>query len=162
VSKLADIVKSRFSNIEKSASALTSLLAKQRKAEEDPPESQYALSSDFSLAIGGERESRFPSLPPPKPEEEERRRESEREAAQKRAWEMTRIARKYEPLEIAISTHMQGLASFKSDIESMIKEEGRRSFWKGIWVNAFFFVLGSAVSAVSLSVTQVFTIFGLK
>jgi hypothetical protein len=161
VSKLADIVDSRFSNIEKSASALTGLLAKQRKGEEHAPAPSFALSG-FSDAIESEKESRFPSLPPPRPEEEERRRESEREAAQKRAFEMTRIARKYEPLEIAIFTHMQSLASFKSDIESMIKEEGRRSFWKGIWVNTFFFALGSAVSAVSLSGTQVFAIFGIK
>jgi hypothetical protein len=161
VSKLADIVDSGFSNIEKSASALTGLLAKQREGEERAPGPSLALSG-FSDAIGSEKETRFPSLPPLKPEEAERRREREREAAQKRAFEMTRIARKYEPLEIAISTHMQGLASFKSDIESMIKEEGTRSFWKGIWVNTFFLALGSAVSAISLSATQVFAIFGIK
>jgi hypothetical protein len=39
---------------------------------------------------------------------------------------------------------------------------GRRSFWGGVRTNTFFFVLGLAVSAVSLSSTQVFALFGLK
>jgi hypothetical protein len=54
------------------------------------------------------------------------------------------------------------LRLLKADIELMIKREGRRSFWAGVWTNAVFFVIGLVTSAVSLSSTQVFALFGLK
>jgi hypothetical protein len=54
------------------------------------------------------------------------------------------------------------LRLLKADIEMMIKREGRRSFWSGVWTNSFFFVIGLAVSAASFSSTQVFALFGLR
>jgi hypothetical protein len=136
-------VASKLSGLEDTASALSKFLERLRDLEENPPQ---------PLA------SRRPYTPEELEERARRKPEEDRE----RALELKRIASKYQPLEELITEHIQSLASLKTDIESMVKDEGRRSFWKGVWVNGFFFVLGSAVSAVSLSPTQVFAFFGLR
>jgi hypothetical protein len=61
-----------------------------------------------------------------------------------------RINAKYQPLESAINDHIQGLAAFESDIKGMIHAESRPQFGSRFFMNAFYFVLGSAVSAFSL------------
>jgi len=66
------------------------------------------------------------------------------------------------PLQATITAHIESLASLRKDIEAMIQTEGKRSFWSGVWVNAAFFVLGIATSAVSLSTEKIFTLLGLK
>ena len=114
-------------------------LVQEKRERETHPQVMYALR-------GGHR---------PSPEDEAR-------AGQARKQREDRISREYAPLESAISEHIQCLGLLKADIETMIKNEGRRSFWSGFWVNAFFFVFGLGVSAVSLSWAQVYDFLGVK
>jgi hypothetical protein len=55
-----------------------------------------------------------------------------------------------------ITEHIQSLATLRGDIETMLRKEGRRSFWNGVWTNAVFFVLGLVCAAVPLSSGDVF------
>jgi hypothetical protein len=65
-------------------------------------------------------------------------------------------------LERAIASHIQGLASFKSEIEGLIQKENKRAFWNGFWLNALFFVLGLGASAVPVSAERVWGLIGLR
>jgi hypothetical protein len=67
----------------------------------------------------------------------------------------------YAPLQIAMTEHLSQLALLTSDIASVVKGgEEHRSFWIGFSTNALFFLTGLAVSAVCLSVSQVFAFLG--
>jgi hypothetical protein len=59
-----------------------------------------------------------------------------------------------------IKAHIQGLATLRENIELMIKNEGRRDLWSGFWVNALFFIIGLAVSAVYFSKAQLLALVG--
>ena len=63
--------------------------------------------------------------------------------------EMEEFKKKYAPIEEAVLNHISLLSSLKSDIESIIKKESKTSFWSGLWVNVFFFVLGLIVSNIT-------------
>ncbi len=92
--------------------------------------------------------------------EVEEREARERDAREREAREHA-LSAKYQPLETAITTHIQGLASFKSDIEGLIQKQNKGAFWNGFWMNALFFVLGLAASAIPISASEVWTLIGV-
>jgi hypothetical protein len=67
----------------------------------------------------------------------------------------------YVPSDPLIAVHVRGLTSLKKDIALMVRTEGRRSFWSGFWLNVFFFVIGLAVSVVSLWKSQLLALVGV-
>jgi len=54
------------------------------------------------------------------------------------------------------------LRQLRDDIRLLIGNEGRKSFWTGLVVNALFFVAGILASAVPLSLAEVMTLLRLK
>jgi hypothetical protein len=132
-------IEERIGSLETTARELHALVDEKRQEEAKPAERAF-------FALSG-REPLKEHL------EEGERRQQQRE---------TLAAQQYAPLETAITSHIESLGLLKADIATMIKAEGRRAFWSGFWTNALFFVMGLAVSAVSLSATQVFAFLGLR
>ncbi len=136
-------IANRIKDVWKSANSLEKLLERQRRAE---------LAADIKYSLGGQISIPGAHQPPLFDKlEADRGEEAETEAG--------RINAKYDPLEQAIAAHVQGLASFKSEIEDMLQKENNRAFWNGFWMNALFFVLGLASSAIPLPVNQLFEWF---
>lgn len=178
-----DSVSERLKGLESSASELQRLLELQRKKEE-PPQPLYALSGDHEVSLSSpdnaeEQKKRDKELVAAlndqlsaldsRSEEHKKRDEEEVERIRRDAvfdeveeieLDPRKVAQKYQPLETAIATHIQSLGLLKSDIELMIKNEGKRAFWSGIFVNAFFFVVGLGLSA-ALSTSQVLAFLGI-
>jgi hypothetical protein len=77
-----------------------------------------------------------------------------------------RLIRRYGPLESAINAHIESLAilkkELKNDFAEAIRKEGRRSMWSGVFINAVFFVLGLAASAIPFSTSGIASFLGLK